>query len=132
MWLRSRLTASPPFCPARRASADENSCAVPRLWAARPPSAAIARWRWSLIPAKPRPRLEEPRAAAVRRPTLAVVAFRERVREPRDWDFVDRALLERERLRGLFELDGCDLLSPFSRRILFTVRPDFLALCSMC
>src|SRR5712691_2348725 len=66
MCLRSRLTASPPFCPACRASARENSWAVPCLWAARPPSAAIARCRWSLIPAKPRPLLDARRERPVR------------------------------------------------------------------
>src|ERR1700675_1268551 len=113
MWLRSRLPASPPFWPARRASDDENSCAVPRLWAARPPSAAIWRWRCSLMPAKPRPRLDVRRAAETRRPGLVLAGFRDRVLELFDRDFVDRDLLELLRF---------DLVSPFSRRILFTVR----------
>lgn len=49
----------------------------------------------------------------------------------------------RGRRGDFFERDGCDLVSPFSRRILLTVRaatssarapyrPDFLALCLMC
>jgi hypothetical protein len=70
------------------------------------------------MPAKPRPR-------------LAVAGFRDRAREPVDRDFVARDLLEPERLRDVFrldrladplELDRLALVSPFSRRILFTVR----------
>jgi len=134
MWLRLRLTASPPFCPAFRASAGENSWAVPCLWAARPPSAAISRCRWSLIPAKPR---------------LVLDARRERLVRAGDFndrrDFVARAfavfdLLEPVLLDDFFEPDRWALVSPFSRRILFTVRaatssarapyrPDFFALC---
>src|SRR5450830_1324949 len=54
MWLRSRLTASPPFWPARRASSESNSWAVPFWWAAWPPLLAISRcWFWSMA-AKPR------------------------------------------------------------------------------
>jgi AraC-like DNA-binding protein len=41
MWARSRLTTSPPFWPARRASSESNSCAVPFWWAAWPPLLAI-------------------------------------------------------------------------------------------
>ena len=86
------------------------------------------------MPAKPRPRLEVRRAAETRRPRLALAGFRDRVLELFDRDFVDPDLLE---------LDRFDFVSPFSRRILFTVRaatssarppyrPDFLALCLIC
>src|SRR5262245_11593602 len=51
---RSRLTASPPFRPATRASSDVNSCAVPFAWAARPPLLAISRCLLGSIDAKPR------------------------------------------------------------------------------
>jgi len=129
MWFRSRLTASPPFCPAWRASDGENSWAVPCWWAARPPSAAIARWRWSVIPAKPRPLLDA-RAARCGREDLewerfdrVVDVLRDRVRDPVDRDFVVRDLLALDRLATFFfPLDRCDLVSPFSRRTLFTVR----------
>src|SRR2546423_10701986 len=149
MWLRSRLTASPPFWPALRASARENSCAVPCLWAARPPSAAIARWRVSLSPAKPRPLLAarlEPRVAArdfvdlgdERRARVVDDLRRDRV----DLGFVARGFVERDVLEDFFAADRRDLVSPFSRRILLTVRaatssarrpyrPDFFALCLM-
>jgi hypothetical protein len=40
--------------PARRASSDVNSWAVPFWWAAFPPSLAISRWRWGSIDANPR------------------------------------------------------------------------------
>ena len=54
-------------------------------------------------------------------------------------DFVARDLLELALVEDFFELDRCALVSPFSRRILFTVRaatssarapyrPDFFAL----
>jgi hypothetical protein len=98
------------------------------------------------MPAKPRPRLAERRADAVRRPRLGV-GLRERVREVLDRDLaardepeVDRFRLDR--LADPLELDRFDLVSPFSRRILFTVRaatssarlpyrPDFFAACLM-
>jgi len=123
---------------------------VPCWWAARPPSAAIARWRWWVIPAKPRPLLDA-RAARRGREDLererfdrVVDVLRDRVRDPVDRGFVERDLLELDRLGAFFfPLDRCDLVSPFSRRILFTVRaatssarppyrPDFFALCLMC
>jgi hypothetical protein len=103
------------------------------------------------MPAKPRPRLAVRRAVEVRRPPLAVEGFRDRALVVLDRVFVDRGLLALFRLgdrfalrRGdAFELDRADLVSPFSRRTLFTVlaatssarppyRPDFLALCLMC
>jgi hypothetical protein len=52
--LRPPRDASPPFLPATRASSLVNSCAVPFWCAARPPFAAIARWAWGSIAAKPR------------------------------------------------------------------------------
>jgi hypothetical protein len=99
------------------------------------------------MPAKPRPRLDERRVEDARRPWLAVADFRGRVPEPLDRDVAevdrlgDRFALGRRGDR--FELDRFDLVSPFSLRILFTVRaatssarppyrPDFLALCLMC
>jgi len=86
------------------------------------------------MPAKPRPWLDERRIEEARPPRLAVADFRDRVLEPFDLDFVDRDELE---------VDRFDLVSPFSLRILFTVRaatssarppyrPDLLALCFMC
>src|SRR5262249_2125873 len=54
MCARSRLTASPPFRPATRASSDVNSCAVPLAWAALPPLLAISRCLPGSIDAKPR------------------------------------------------------------------------------
>jgi hypothetical protein len=142
MCLRSRLTASPPFCPAFRASASENSWAVPCLWAARPPSAAIARCRWSLIPAKPRLLLDARRErlpAGEDRPERLVAVLCGRVRDFVERDFVVRDLL----IEDFFDRDRWLFVSPFSRRILFTVRaatssarrpyrPDFFALCLMC
>src|SRR5256885_10485646 len=137
MWLRSRLTASPPFWPAWRASARENSCAVPCLWAARPPWAAIARCRWSLIPAKPRPLLAARRARRAptrdfdepgdERRARVVDDLRARVRDLVDLGFVERGFVERdfverEVLEDFFAADRRDLVSPFSRRILLTVR----------
>jgi hypothetical protein len=95
------------------------------------------------MPAKPRPRLDERRDGEVRRPRLAVADFRNRVPDVFDRDFAAREL-EADRLRpDALELDRFDLVSPFSRRILFTVRaatssarppyrPDFFALCLMC
>jgi hypothetical protein len=65
------------------------------------------RWRASLMPAKPR---------------------RLGVRRDRDADdFGDFAReldfdVARDRLADFFELERCDFVSPFSRRILFTVR----------
>jgi hypothetical protein len=58
-------------------------------------------------------------------------------------DFAARDLLELALLEDFFDPDRWDFVSPFSRRILFTVRaatssarppyrPDFLALCLMC
>src|ERR1700737_1882580 len=96
------------------------------------------------MPAKPRPRLEERRADEVLRPRPAVAAFPERVREALGRDFADR--VELDRTVDFFRVDPRKLdrfASPFSRRILFTVRaatssvrrpyrPDFLALCLMC
>jgi len=75
------------------------------------------------MPAKPRPRLDERLDEEVR---VRVLTFNR--------DFAARDELE---------LDRFDLVSPFSRRILFTVRaatssarppyrPDFFALCLMC
>ena len=70
--------------------------------------------------------------------------LRDRVRERVDRDFVERDLVELDPLEVFFfPPDRCDLVSPFSRRILFTVRaatssarppyrPDFFALCLMC
>src|SRR6267143_2869103 len=103
------------------------------------------------MPAKPRPRLLERLAEDVRRPRLAAAGLRVGLAEPIDRDLVDRDLLEAERLGERFRLDLADrlaldrddLASPFSLRILFTVRaatssarppyrPDFLALCLMC
>src|SRR5260370_40966597 len=89
MCRRSRLTASPPFCPACRASARENSWADPCLWAARPPSAAISRWLWSVIPAKPRP-LPDARRARL------VGDFRERVPHGGERDCVGRGFFARD------------------------------------
>jgi len=69
---------------------------------------------------------------------------RDRARDPLDRDFVERDLLELDRLEVFFlPLDRWALVSPFSRRILFTVRaatssarppyrPDFFARCLMC
>src|SRR5260370_30864583 len=121
MCRRSRLTASPPFCPACRASARENSWAVPYLWAARPPSAAISFWRWSVIPAKPRP-LPDARRRLVE-------DFRARVPDVVERDFVAPdfaaphfapcALLQLALVDDFFEPDRWVFVSPFSRRILF-------------
>jgi hypothetical protein len=80
------------------------------------------------MPAKPRPRRDGRRVEA-RRPWLAVVDLRELVRERADRGFFDRDALERgvDRLRAgrvaddVFEPDRFEV-SPFSRRILFTVR----------
>ena len=70
--------------------------------------------------------------------------MRDVVRDVVDRDFVELDLLELERLEVFFlPPDRCDLVSPFSRRILFTVRaatssarrpyrPDFFADCLMC
>ena len=115
MWRRLRLTASPPFCPALLASATENSCAVPCWWAARPPAAAIARCRWSLIPANPRPLLDARRARLVRAGDFEergedrlVEDRRARVRDRVGRDFVERdfaarVLLELALLEDFFE-----------------------------
>lgn len=54
MWSRSRLTTTPPFRPATRASSRDHSCAVPFAWAARPPLLAISFWRCGSIDANPR------------------------------------------------------------------------------
>jgi hypothetical protein len=54
MYSRSFATARPPFRPASRASSRENSCAVPRSWAAFPPRCAISRCLSALIAANPR------------------------------------------------------------------------------
>ncbi|TMF24729.1 MAG: hypothetical protein E6I31_03330 [Chloroflexi bacterium] len=52
-----------------------------------------------------------------------VDVLRDRVRDPVDRDFVVRDLLALDRLATFFfPLDRCDLVSPFSRRTLFTVR----------
>ena len=53
------------------------------------------------------------RVAETRPPRLALAGFRDRVLEP-----FERGFFERDEL----ELDRFDLVSPFSRRILFTVR----------
>jgi hypothetical protein len=106
------------------------------------------------MPAKPRPLLDDRRVEAARRPRLAVAGFRARVRELLNREVADRDLLALDRRGDLFALDRrgdlfaldrdrFDVVSPFSRRILFTVlaatssarppyRPDFLALCLMC
>ena len=103
------------------------------------------------MPAKPRRPLADRRAEDGRRPRLAVADFRVGLAEAPDRDLVDRDVLDLERLGDLFRLDlgdrlaldRVDLASPFSLRILFTVRaatssarppyrPDFLALCLMC
>lgn len=94
------------------------------------------------MPAKPRPFLELRRDPEERR-ARAIEAFRDGVREPADRDFGERDLLEVDRLDDFLARDRRDLVSPFSRRILLTVRaatswarppyrPDFLALCLMC
>jgi hypothetical protein len=62
------------------------------------------------MPAKPRPRDDERRVEELRRPCVAVADLR--LTEPFARDFAGRDLLE---------LDRFDLVSPFSRRILFTV-----------
>src|SRR6267378_55441 len=103
MWLRLRLTASPPFCPALRASVGENSCAVPCLWAARPPAAAISRCRWSLIPAKPRPLLDARRDRPARAADFEerpAGDLRARVRDRVERDFVVRDFAPRDFLRA--------------------------------
>jgi len=103
------------------------------------------------MPAKPRRPLADRRTEDGRRPRLAVADFRAGLAEALDRDLVDRDVLDLERLGDLFRLDlgdrlaldRVDLASPFSLRILFTVRaatssarppyrPDFLALCLMC
>ena len=150
MWVRLRLTVWPPFCPALRASVGENSWAVPCLWAARPPCAAISRCRWSLIPAKPRPLLAARRVRPLwagdfedRPDRLVEDLYGRAVRDLVARGFAGRGLLELARVDDFFEPDRRLFVSPFSRRILFTVRaatssarptyrPDFLALCLMC
>ena len=95
------------------------------------------------MPAKPRPRLAVRRAEEVRRPRLAVARLRERVRDFAAPDELEVDRLRLDRLADPLELDRFDLVSPFSRRTLFTVsaatssarppyRPDFFALCLMC
>jgi len=92
------------------------------------------------MPAKPRRRVDVRRVEEARRARLAAAGFR--VLEPLARDFAGRDLLAVDRLRDLFDVDRCDLVSPFSLRILFTVlaatssarppyRPDFLALSLM-
>src|SRR5919108_3695857 len=128
MWLRLRLTACPPFSPAWRASDDENSWAVPRWCAARPPAAAIARWRASLIPANPLPLLEDLRERELRPVEGRLFeAAREVARDRAEVERRDRVADVRADRADLFELrflplDRCALVSPFSRRILLTVR----------
>ena len=69
--------------------------------------------------------------------------FRVRVRDRVDLGFAERPFVDREVLEDFFARDRVDLVSPFSRRILLTVRaatssarppyrPDFFALCLMC
>src|SRR5260370_11872407 len=121
MCRRSRLTASPPYCPACRASARENSCAVPCLWAARPPLAAISRWRWSVIPAKPRPLPDARRDRLLVDFGARLPDVVERDFVGRDFfarDFAPRDVLELVLLDDFFDLDRCVFVSPFSRRIL--------------
>jgi hypothetical protein len=75
----------------------------------------MARCRWSLIPAKPRPSLEARRERPVRARDF----------EDRGEDRPDRVVdVLRVRVRDLVERDfvGRDLLELFSRRSLFTVR----------
>ena len=56
------LLPLPPWllAPASRASSEVNSCALPEACAARPPSAAISRWRSLSIDANPRPEPDPP------------------------------------------------------------------------
>jgi len=77
---------------------------------------------------------------------VEVLCARVRDRVGRDFvarDFAARDLLELALLEDFVEPDRWDFASPFSRRILFTVRaatssarppyrPDFFALCLMC
>jgi hypothetical protein len=48
--------------------------------------------------------------------------LREPVRDPVERDFVGRDLLDVDLAEDFFERDRWDLVSPFSRRILLTVR----------
>jgi hypothetical protein len=92
----------------------------------------MARCRWSLIPAKPRPSLEARRERPVRardfedrgedRPDRVVDVLGVRVRDLVERDFVGRDLLELALVEDFFEPDRLVFVSPFSRRILFTVR----------
>jgi hypothetical protein len=109
----------------------------------------MARWRASLIPAKPR-RLDvrrEREAGLLARARILELDDLVRERGAGDFRVFDRErardFVARERLADLVELDLCDLVSPLSRRILFTVlaatssarrpyRPVFLALSLMC
>jgi len=102
------------------------------------------------MPAKPRRCVDVRRVEEARRARLAAAGFR--VLEPLVRDFAGRDFLAVGRLRDpfpldrpgdRFDVDRCDLVSPFSLRILFTVlaatssarlpyRPDFSALSLMC
>jgi hypothetical protein len=106
----------------------------------------MARWRWSLIPAKPRPLPDARRDRLVEDLRARVREVVERDFVARDFvapDFATRDLLELALVDDFFEPDRWVFVSPFSRRILFTVRaatssarppyrPDFFALCLMC
>jgi hypothetical protein len=90
------------------------------------------------MPANPRPLLD------ARRDRLARAGdFDDRGADRLDRLADDFRARVRERVEDFFELDPWLFVSPFSRRILFTVRaatssarppyrPDFLALCLMC
>jgi hypothetical protein len=106
----------------------------------------MVRWRWSLIPAKPRPLPDARRDRLVEDLRARVREVVERDFVARDFvapDFATRDLLELALVDDFFEPDRWVFVSPFSRRILFTVRaatssarppyrPDFFALCLMC
>src|SRR5437588_6153907 len=96
------------------------------------------------MPAKPRPPLDPRRLRLVDDLPERVRAVREVLaRAVVVRDLVDRVLLELGRTEDFFGRERWDLVSPFSRRILLTVRaatssarrpyrPDLLALCLMC
>jgi len=93
------------------------------LWAARPPSAAISRWRSSVIPAKPGPLPDARRDRLVEDFRARVPDVVERAFVARDFvarDFAGCALREIAPLDDFFERVRWVFVSPFSRRILFT------------